>query len=783
MKKRILSIMLVVMLVLSMTACSDKTVSNDSANTESNNAKTDTKTEEGEKVSSTQKGNIVERSKGVTYRRYLPSTPATLDLIDTTTADSNDITNFTTIGFYGLKASDDGTEYEFICEMASEFPVDVTSKYAGDATYGVPADAKENYAYSIKLNPNAKWEDGTPITADDYIYSYTQVINPQMKNIRASEIYSGYLTIANAEAYYKQGIAYEDVAGNEKAAGYTEEQYFLTMTEPVYFFGGPAKQYYDNPSYKDSFKSADGRNLYDLYSKERYVPLTPQAKNDLIELAAAFGDSGPEAWKEFCVIQTENPAVDAATVGIKKVGDYEIEFILGAPTDEFFIKYTLTTNWLVNPTLYEANKKDTGGIIKTSYGNDKDKYMSFGPYKITEYIKDKLVVLKMNENWYGWTDGNHEYYSNFETLRYDIIPEVETAFQMFLKGQIDSVPVVSGKEEYAVSEYLSSMPNRYTYNMNFHVNRENLRGFETPGINKTMLSYKDFRQAISLGINRVNFCKALSPLSKPISGMLNETYITDPYTGMSYRDSEYGKKVLTDIYGGTDVDAGYDVAKARELAMKAYEEAKANGDYKDGDVITLSYPRAVDNERGKLLFATIENSVLEVLKGTPLEGKFKVEILLTDEWSAKMRTGEAQVSLSGGGGGAMDPYGLMEFNIRPGNTYGIEYKDVMATIKVDGKDITMDCVSWVYELTDGKYRTADSELRTMILAGIETAVLKEFASIPIESSSLDNLLSMRTSRQLDKYVPLVNLGETYFSMTDAEWDAYVKEQGGELDYK
>lgn len=785
MKKKALSVLLAASMLVSAAACGkDQTadVAQSSAPAPSG-TETQGTTQAGQDNtgSGTKVGNIVERSKGITYRMYQTSTPATLSGHDTTVADANYITNYTTAGFYEFKANDAGDAYELVCEMAAEFPVDVTSKYAGDSRFGVPADATENYAYTVKLNKDAKWEDGTPITADDYIYSYSQLINPQMKNIRASETYSGNLVLANAEAYYKQGNVYEDVVDNEKAEGVSEDQYFFSMTEPVIFFGASAKDKYE--SNKEKFTSADGRDLYELYSKEKYNAFTDQAKADLTELAVAFGDTNPDAYKEFCFIYCENPPMDFSDVGMQKINDYEIDFVLGAPTTEFFMKYALTSNYLVRKDLYENGKKQTGDIIKTNYGNDADTYMSYGAYKITEYIKDKLVVLKMNENWYGWTDGRHEHYGNYETIRYDIIPEYETAFQMFLKGELDRIGVSTGKDEYVVSDYLYRAPNIYTYNLNFHCDRENLRNFETPGINKTMVSYKDFRQAIALGINKTNFQKALGPLRKAGNALLNDIYITDPDTGQSYRDSEYGKQVLIDVYGGTDVDAGYDPAKAKELAVKAYEEAKANGDYKDGDVITLLYPTASETEFVKLLMSTIENSVLEILKDTPLEGKFKVSPLITDEWSKKMQTGEAQINSSGGGGGALSPYSLMQFNISPDKTYGIDYRDYDLTLTIDGKEITKDCVAWVDDLVSGEYRNADSEIKTYILSKVETMVLQQYASIPNQYSSNDVMLSMRATYQLENYVPMVNLGQVYFSMTDEEWDAYVKEQGGILDYK
>ncbi len=777
MMKRVISIFLVLVLIFSMAACKpkdQKPVDN------GNQPPVDSGNKDPEKPAGP---NIVERSKGITYRSYLASTPATLNRHDTTVADASDITNRTEIGFYDIKANDAQDGFEFICEMAAEFPVDVTSKYAGDATYGVPADAKEWYAYSVKLNPNAKWEDGTPITADDYIYSYSQLINPVMKNVRASEIYQGDLSIANAEEYFKQGKVYEDIVGNDRVKDVPEAQYLVTMTESVVFFGSPASEYYAQEAQKSKFMSADGRDLFQLYSKDKYMAVTDQVKKDLTEIAVKFGDSNPEAWKEFCKVEMENPAVDFANVGVKKVSDYEIEFILKNPTKPFFMKYTLTTPWLVHKDTYENNKSDIGGgVTKTSFGNDNTKYMSFGPYKITEYIKDKLVVLSMNENWYGWTDGKHEYMSNYEKRRFDVIPEQEIQFQMFLKGELDRVPVGT-KAEYAASDYLFSSPNIYTYNLNFYVNKDVLKTFESPGVNKTIISYKEYREALSYGINRVNFVKARSVLHKPISTIINYTYISDPESGLSYRNSEYGKQVMIDVYGGTDVDSGYDLTRARGLMVKAYEEAKANGDYKDGDMIVLSWPNDTETETLKLTHNIITSAVEEIAKGTPLEGKFKIETLLTDQWSTKMQTGEGQINYSGGGGGAFDPYGLMEFNISPNKTYGIDYSKINVTINIDGKEVTESCVAWMDRVCNKDLRTADSNLKSLILSKVEIAVLKEFASLPMRESSIDELRSKRTEMQLNKYIPLVFFGETYFTMTDAQWDEHVKQQGGEIDYK
>ena len=70
--------------------------------------------------------------------------------------------------------------------MAAELPVDVTAavKAANNNKYGIPESATAGYAYTIKLNPNAKWENGTAINADTYIYSMKELLNPKLMNYR-----------------------------------------------------------------------------------------------------------------------------------------------------------------------------------------------------------------------------------------------------------------------------------------------------------------------------------------------------------------------------------------------------------------------------------------------------------------------------------------------------------------------------------------------------------------------------------------------------------------------
>ena len=85
-------------------------------------------------------------------------------------------------------------------------PVDVTEQVKAEhLEFGIPESATEGYAYTIDLNENAVWEDGTPINADTYVYSMQQLLRPELLNYRASDYYSGDRVIAGAQNYANQG--------------------------------------------------------------------------------------------------------------------------------------------------------------------------------------------------------------------------------------------------------------------------------------------------------------------------------------------------------------------------------------------------------------------------------------------------------------------------------------------------------------------------------------------------------------------------------------------------
>ena len=160
-----------------------------------------------------------------------------------------------------IKDSHSG-EYQWTFEMADEI-VDVTASCQSDlekygATLplgdtGVPlplGEVQEGYVFEFRLNREAEWENGEDITADDYLYSMQQLLNPKMRNYRANLYVSGESAIAGAAAYYQSKDADPDFStvGFYKVDDYTfryvtqnriARSYFLTSCTSNYLVYKP----------------------------------------------------------------------------------------------------------------------------------------------------------------------------------------------------------------------------------------------------------------------------------------------------------------------------------------------------------------------------------------------------------------------------------------------------------------------------------------------------------------------------------------------------------------
>ena len=201
--------------------------------------------------------------KGYTYNTYLSTNPKTWNTHDWETNDESYIPAFTEIGLYDI-AWDGKDGYEVVPEMAAWNQEDVDNGTVGpkdvteevfsndDGTlydkYGYRGNPDTGYVWEIDLNPNACWEDGTPINADTYVQSMERLLNPSLVNYRADGWYANGVVLANAERYYKQGrktldecYKYIDNSSGEytDATFAQDGKYYINIAKPISWASTP----------------------------------------------------------------------------------------------------------------------------------------------------------------------------------------------------------------------------------------------------------------------------------------------------------------------------------------------------------------------------------------------------------------------------------------------------------------------------------------------------------------------------------------------------------------
>ncbi|MBQ2325381.1 MAG: hypothetical protein II377_03935, partial [Clostridia bacterium] len=281
-----------------------------------------------------------------------------------------------------VEGKDPYSGYVIVPEMAAAMPVDVTEDIkASHPQFNIPEDATSGYAYVIDLNPNAKWQDGTPINADTYVYSMEKLFNSELINYRATDYMDGDLAIAGGRNYYNSGrtiweansadgaamnFKFADLVKGEDGAYTTADgvAVYFGLNYGYAWMGGNTLTYY-----KGHFPEGVYDSLAALADEEGYVAITDES----IELLYSFtstdgwGNESKDDLGYYVSYQKTYEKFDFANVGIIKTGDYQITLVLEKSLSGFYLLYNLSGNWLVYEDLYESCLKKEGNAYISTY--------------------------------------------------------------------------------------------------------------------------------------------------------------------------------------------------------------------------------------------------------------------------------------------------------------------------------------------------------------------------------------------------------------------------------
>ena len=779
----------------------------------------------------TKPGTGWEDPKMYTMREYTSQMPSQWCTILSSDNVNNEMESYFTSAFYEFNYKFDANgkivpgAYTVEYSAATKLE-DVTKKYAGQ--YGLAADAEKGQAFAMTLRNDLKWDDGTPIKATDFVYSMSQQLSPKYLFATASNYYSGNYVIHNAQNYVKQGQkgmfpAYSvmkeyNVADDAKLIYSTTNSRVaekgFTPEVIVAAFGIEGMTV-------EKINALNGKSLADIKKDA--------ALNETWEALLGAWKTDPNEELDFFETEYEYPAMDFSEVGYF-VGDneYELVMVIDGTLNPLDAEGNLTyeagyyfSGWpLVKKDLWERCEDQSKTPYANSYCTTQEKSASWGPYKLTNYQDQKTYTVSRNDKWFGY--GLPQYANQYQTdaIVTEKIEEWDTAWLAFQKGNLDGIGMdVKIAADYRTSKRAYFTPETYTFDLNIQSNATS----KTDKRNNLLLNYADFRKAISLSLDRDDYCAKNNPSSQAALGLLNSMYYNDVENGKVYRDSIQAKEAILNAYGATknadgswkvgettytdiedalDATTGYNLTLARQLVENAVAQAKKDGKYSDGDEIILTYgieTQTANTDRVKNWFqAAFDN----MTKGTSIEGKVKIEYFMFSSatWSKQFEDGEYDLCFSAWGNAPFNPaYLLCETQISEDNRYAKKWdpKTVSVTVKAtpdaDHKDgiYTYNLEQWrlILQGKDGcpvNFKNFPMEDQLTALGAVETAILKEYYSIPVFSRYSASLMGYKVDYVSYEYNTFMGYGGIRymtFNYDDTAWAEFVASNNNILNYK
>ena len=788
-----------------------------------------------------------EDERQYTLREYTSQMPGQWCTILSSDVVNNDMESYFTSAFYEFNYQFDADgnivpgAYTVDYSAATKLE-DVTEKYAG--RYGLAADAKSGQAFAMTLRNDLKWDDGTPIKAADFVYTMSQQLSPNYLFDTASNYYSGNYIIHNASNYVKQGqkgwfearntygvytdaldanliftvgnkadnAGYDSAVCNMRALVELPDSYTAAMCAAFLVSNGCEAT-------ADEILALQGKTLAEIKADETL--------NASWLKVIGWWQTEPNEELDFFVTNYTFPAMDFSEVGYF-VGDNEYELVMVIdgtlhPLDDdgnltYEAGYYFSSWPLVKKDLWEACEDKTKTPYANSYCTTLEKSASWGPYKLTNYQTDKTYTVSRNTSWFGYGLDQYAKQYQTDTIVTNKIPEWDTAWMSFQNGELDSI----GMDVKIASDYRTSRQAYFTPDTaTFDLNLQSLAKSRSDKRNNLLLNYDDFRKAISLAINRDDYCAKNNPSSQAALGLLNSMYYYDVENGKVYRDSDQAKEALLNAYGAEKVEGGwkvgtvvydklddavdamtgYNVTLARELMTKAYNQAKADGNYADGEMIILTYGIAEQTANTDRVKNWFQAAFDDATKGTALEGKIKIEYFIFSDktWSEQFEAGEYDLCFSAWGNAAFNPaYLLCESQISGDNRFAKAWDPttVEVTVKATPDEKHADGL-YTYNLEQwrlilqGKegcpvnFQKFPMEDQLTALGAVETAILKAYYAIPVFSRYSASLMGYKTDYVSYEYNTFMGYGGIRYmsyNFDDAEWAAFVAEKGT-LNYK
>ncbi len=708
-----------------------------------------------------------------TLNDYTSVTPSTWNELNSTDANDSQIMGFIGSNFFeydfvfegGKFKADGSVNAEGIVDGAFEVKYsaataleDVTAQYAADWGFTAEQQQTGGYAWKITLRNDLKWDDGTAIKADDFVYSMKEQLNPLFQLARADSYYANSVLIRNARDYFYQGqegwfdngngMARDMlVKGSDGKYTLNGDTVVIPTTRNLSWLGGTLPEALEEYGGEYLDQTA-GDALLALADKTTGdIPVTDETIALLETMITTYADWGEttDDIVNYMYYHHVYPALAFDKVGIFAPSDYEIVLIVDNPltffkedgtTLSYLAAYQFQNLPLVKKDLYEKCKVEPqsgSNLWTTTYNTSVETSASWGPYKLTEFQAGRQFVLERNTNWFGYGLEDNKGQYQTDKIVTQVIAKEEASQLAFWAGEVDSLGIsVTIADDYKNSPYAMFSPRTAIFGMQVYSNLDVLKNSER---NNGLLAIKEFREAMSWSLDRTAYARDLSTANQPALGLLSEDYYHDVENSGIYRNTDQAKKALLRAYGyteqaggkwtdgttvydniedATEAMTGVNVVLAKQKVNEAYDILVASADkygYDASKKIQICYGGSDDSEGERRYYNFIKNWIDTLVKDTKLEGKVEVtsNFTLGNQWAEKFKAGEYDLCASGVGNAPFDPFYFIgaQINQSEGVSYH-RYWDVDSeTIKYTlpagnypgaGKELTLTVTDWYNSL-------------------------------------------------------------------------------------
>ena len=423
-------------------------------------------------------------------------------------------------------------------------------------------------------------------------------------------------------------------------------------------------------------------------------------------------------------------AMDWEEVGIKKIDDRTIQITTETPVNEkdFCTHFTARSNYPVHPELFEECL--SSDRLTTTYGSDLEHWIGCGPYTFDSWEYDNLHVYTKNED--HWLA---EYF-NYDEVQVRIVPEMNARVQLFESGQLDSLsPDSNTIEAYIDDPRMVSYPSTMVYDYDI-----NVKNTSNP-----LSGNNNFEKAMYHAMNREVIARDIFGYMEPTGTYINGQAGCLSESGLTYRESKYGKEVrdMIESWSAEGEVCGYNPDLAYDYLMKAYADANLPEDY----VLTVKVMHTEGGSTGGKLCEMLMAEWPTIFKGKVQVEPFVVasgmsldmmelepeawDIVYMDWGRSLSRTLPYQVYY----------YHTKDYTARPTYTYTDRFEAQFAACEA--------------------VKTADYETILQETQKLEIIALEDVVSIPIVQAVNYELFADRLELPMKQYVPGFGWGSMF----------------------